>query len=90
MAGRPGPQGGGWKDFVNFWREEGKVSTTAEGYYVEQLAWYDGEMQRDDYVKGAVHLHPGRSGRLAIVPDPRAGGGNFEGVSGGASGAVGR
>ena len=53
VAGRPGPQGGGWKDFVNFWWEEGKVSTTAEGFYVEQLAWYDGEMQRDDYVKGA-------------------------------------
>ena len=53
VAGRPGPQGGGWKDFVTFWRDEGKVSTTAEGFYVEQLAWYDGEMQRDNYVKGA-------------------------------------
>ena len=28
VAGRPGPQGGGWKDFVNFWWEEGKISTT--------------------------------------------------------------
>lgn len=54
VAGRPGPQGGGWKDFAGFWREEGNVSTLAEGYYVEQLAWYDAEIQRDAYVKGAA------------------------------------
>ncbi|MEA3336970.1 MAG: hypothetical protein U9R25_13745, partial [Chloroflexota bacterium] len=53
VGGRPGPSGKGWKDFDDFWRSEGVVSTTVEGYYVEQLAWYDGQLARDDYVKGA-------------------------------------
>ncbi len=54
MGNRPGPQGKGWKDFVPFWQGEGKVTTTPEGFYIEQLAWYDGELVKDDYVKGAT------------------------------------
>lgn len=51
---RPGPPGRGWRDFAQFWRHEGKVSTTAAGFYVEQLAWYDAELAKEDYVKGAA------------------------------------
>ncbi len=54
VGNRPGPAGKGWKDFVSFWRGEGKITSTAEGFYIEQLAWYDGEIAMDDYVKGAT------------------------------------
>jgi hypothetical protein len=54
VGGRPGPVGEGWKDFAGYWTQSGQVSTTPAGYYVEQLAWYDAEMQRDDYVRGAA------------------------------------
>lgn len=52
---RPGPETArGWKDFIPFWYQEGRVTTTPEGFYAEQLAWYDAEMQRDPYVIGAA------------------------------------
>jgi hypothetical protein len=51
---RPGPDGRGWQDFGEFWHAEGAASTTAEGFYVEQLAWYDAELAKDDYVRGAA------------------------------------
>lgn len=54
VQGRPGPVGKGWLDFVNFWRQEGRIGTTPEGYYMEQLAWYDAELQQDPYVLGAA------------------------------------
>lgn len=54
VSGRPGPAGRGWKDFVSFWREAGQVGTTPEGFYVEQLAWYDAQLRQDDYVRGAA------------------------------------
>jgi hypothetical protein len=53
VGNRPGPGGLGWQDFQGFWKGEGMVRTTAPGFYVEQLAWYDAELQQDDYVKGA-------------------------------------
>ncbi len=54
VNGRPGPpQARGWKEFVDFWAVEGLSTTTGEGYYVEQLAWYDAEISRDDYLKAA-------------------------------------
>jgi hypothetical protein len=53
VQGRPGPAGDGWMDFADYWREQGYVTTTAEGFYVEQLAWYDRHLVQDDYVKGA-------------------------------------
>jgi hypothetical protein len=49
---RPGPPGRGWKDFGGYWAELGMGPDTA-GNYVEQLAWYDSELQLDDYVRGA-------------------------------------
>lgn len=53
VLNRPGPTGLGWADFQEFWKAEGLVRTSPAGYYVEQLAWYDAELQLDDYVKGA-------------------------------------
>ncbi|MCP4165778.1 MAG: hypothetical protein GY759_07770 [Chloroflexi bacterium] len=54
VGNRPGPEGLGWQDFGRWWREQGGVSTTEEGFYVEQLAWYDAELMKDDYVLGAT------------------------------------
>ncbi len=51
---RPGPAGQGWKDFIAYWKQEGRVTTTPEGFYVEQLAWYDAHLSRDPYVRGAA------------------------------------
>lgn len=50
---RPGPPGLGWQDFTDYWKAEGEVRTTAAGFYMEQLAWYDSELQKDAYVQGA-------------------------------------
>jgi len=53
VGGRPGPQGKGWKDFVEYWAEIG-MGRDGPGNYIEQLAWYDAELQKDEYVKGAA------------------------------------
>jgi hypothetical protein len=50
---RPGPPGMGWKDFAGYWAELG-MGPDAAGNYVEQLAWYDGQLQQDEYVQGAT------------------------------------
>jgi hypothetical protein len=50
---RPGPPGRGWKDFAGYWDGLGMGQDTA-GNYVEQLAWYDSQLQWDDYVLGAA------------------------------------
>lgn len=54
VRNRPGPSGEGWGDFREFWRSEGRVTSSPEGFYVEQLAWYDAELTQDPYVKGAA------------------------------------
>jgi hypothetical protein len=53
VGDRPGPPGRGWQDFSEYWAELGMGWDTA-GNYVEQLAWYDQELQLDDYVRGAA------------------------------------
>jgi hypothetical protein len=51
MSGqRPGPPGLGWQEFVDYWQELG-LGSGAEAY-LRQLAWYDGQLQRDPYVIG--------------------------------------
>jgi len=50
---RPGPKGKGWKDFVRYWEGQG-MGADGPGNYIEQLAWYDGELMKDDYVVGAA------------------------------------
>ena len=54
VGNRPGPDGKGWQNFADFWSGENRISTLAEGFYVEQLAWYDAQIEQDDYVKGAA------------------------------------
>ena len=53
VANRPGPPGQGWQDFASYWAELG-MGLDAPGNYVEQLAWYDSQLQMDDYVAGAA------------------------------------
>lgn len=50
---RPGPDGQGWQHFVRYWAELG-MGTDGAGNYIEQLAWYDSELMKDDYVVGAA------------------------------------
>ena len=53
VGDRPGPPGEGWKDFARYWAELG-MGWDTPGNYVEQLAWYDSELQLDDYVAGSA------------------------------------
>jgi hypothetical protein len=53
VTDRPGPPGKGWKDFGGYWNELG-MGPDAPGNYVEQLAWYDSQLQLDDYVVGGT------------------------------------
>ena len=50
---RPGPVGKGWMDFAGYWAELG-MGVDAPGNYMEQLAWYDMQLQQDPYVLGAA------------------------------------
>jgi hypothetical protein len=50
---RPGPPGRGWKDFAGYWADLG-MGQDAAGNYIEQLAWYDSQLQWDDYVLGSA------------------------------------
>ncbi|RME81817.1 MAG: hypothetical protein D6775_12630 [Caldilineae bacterium] len=55
VGNRPGPPSArGWQEFGDFWRGEEVVGTSVFGFYMEQLAWYDAELARDDYVIGAA------------------------------------
>jgi len=45
--------GGPWKKMCSWWSDHDNESDCA-AYYMEQLAWYDQELQKDDYVAGAV------------------------------------
>jgi hypothetical protein len=53
VTDRPGPPGGGWKDFASYWAEMG-MGPDAAGNYVEQLAWYDSQLHLDEYVQGSA------------------------------------
>jgi hypothetical protein len=53
VANRPGPAGKGWQDFAAYWAGLG-MGDDAAGNYMEQLAWYDAQLQQDDYVLGAA------------------------------------
>lgn len=53
VGDRPGPPGKGWKDFAGYWAELG-MGWDSPGNYVEQLAWYDSQLQLDDYVAGSA------------------------------------
>jgi hypothetical protein len=51
IGNRPGPRGLGWRDFGNYWVQQGLGNTSAEAF-VNQLAWYDAGVRRDGYVIG--------------------------------------
>jgi hypothetical protein len=54
------PPGLGWRDFTKYWRQQslGEIYPTSGGVdaqiYIQQLAWYDRQLQRDDYVTGVA------------------------------------
>jgi hypothetical protein len=55
ISNRPGPADAvGWKEFIPYWQEQGWIDTSPFGFYMEQLAWYDAELQKDPYVIGAA------------------------------------
>ena len=58
---RPGPEdAGGWRDFEFYWHSNG-LRPDMPGVYMDQLLWYDSEMQKDAYVKGAAIFSAGGS-----------------------------
>ena len=50
---RPGPAGAGWRDFTGYWKENNIAPDGVTGY-LDQLTWYDEELQKDDHVIGAT------------------------------------
>jgi len=61
ISNRPGPKGLGWQDFVDFWRASG-LDPDGVNEYLHQLAWYDSELQKDDYVIGCAIFTAGPVG----------------------------
>ncbi len=54
VGNRPGPADAlGWHDFVSTWLDNG-LRNDPPGVYMDQLIWYDGLLQQDDFVKGAA------------------------------------
>jgi hypothetical protein len=47
------PPGLGWRDFVGYWAQQGLGEGGAQSY-IQQLAWYDRQLQQDDYVIGVT------------------------------------
>ena len=59
---RPGPpEAMGWRDFELFWHSNG-LRNDMPGVYMDQLIWYDSELQKDAFVKGAAIFVAGASG----------------------------
>jgi hypothetical protein len=51
---RPGPDDAkGWQDFIDTWLANG-FRNDPPGVYMDQLLWYDANLQQDDYIKGAA------------------------------------
>jgi len=51
---RPGPEEArGWQDFIDTWLENG-LRNDPPGVYMDQLIWYDENLQRDEYIKGSA------------------------------------
>jgi hypothetical protein len=46
-----GPKGRGWQDYTGYWGDHG-LDRDGVRAYTKQLAWYDGELQKDPYVIG--------------------------------------
>jgi hypothetical protein len=51
---RPGPEDAhGWQDFIETWLANG-LRDDPPGVYMDQLIWYDQNLQQDSYIKGAA------------------------------------
>ncbi len=51
---RPGPEDAkGWQDFIDTWVANG-LRDDPPGVYMDQLIWYDQNLQQDDYIKGSA------------------------------------
>jgi hypothetical protein len=51
---RPGPEDAeGWLDFIDTWLANG-LRNDPPGVYMDQLLWYDQNLQQDDYIKGSA------------------------------------
>ncbi len=60
---RPGPEkAAGWLDFLDTWRDNG-LRDDPPGVYMDQLIWYDQNLQQDDYIKGAAIFLAGTNDR---------------------------
>jgi hypothetical protein len=49
----PGTPAAAWRGLGPFWAQHDNEPDLAD-YYYRQLAWYDGELQKDDFVAGAT------------------------------------
>ena len=47
------PPGLGWRDFTEYWGQQGLGEDGTQAY-IQQLAWYDRQLQQDDYVTGVA------------------------------------
>jgi hypothetical protein len=61
VTNRPGPEGGGWRDFTGYWAGQG-LGHDGVAEYMRQLAWYDAELRKDDYVIGCAIFTAGAMG----------------------------
>jgi hypothetical protein len=62
VSNRPGPSGKGWQNFRSYWQQQG-LGSDPNYIYLEQLAWYDAELRRDDYVLGCTLFTAGPMNR---------------------------
>src|SRR3990172_9834760 len=62
-ADRPGPLGAGWQDFISYWNQI-SLDPGAFWAYLDQLRWYDEELQKDDLVIGATIFVAGALGHF--------------------------
>ena len=61
IGNRPAPRGRGWQDFADYWVDMGLADSGIRAY-LQQLARYDAELQRDDYVIGCALFTAGAIG----------------------------
>ena len=61
LLGLAWPEPMGWQDFEMYWLSNG-LRDDMPGVYMDQLIWYDSELQKDKYVKGAAIFAAGASG----------------------------
>ena len=64
-ADRPGPLGSGWQDFIDYWKTL-PLDPDTFWAYMDQLQWYDEELQKDGYVIGATIFVAGAIGAFGV------------------------